>query len=86
MKPVSESSAEKKRMPWSNQFFIGAAIFAAFTTLEIIIGQRLSKYHPHSIDRIHHLGWYLLPLCFCLFGFAFRAYEKRKNRNPSQRE
>jgi hypothetical protein len=78
MKPVSESTTGKKRMPWSNQFFIGAAIFAGFTTLEMITGEKLSKYNQSSIDRVQHLGWYLIPIAFCIVGFAFRANEKRK--------
>jgi hypothetical protein len=65
-------------MAWSKQFFIAAAIFTGFTTLQIITGENLGKYHPQSIDRVQHLGWYLLPIVFCLVGFALRAHENRK--------
>jgi Na+-driven multidrug efflux pump len=80
MKQKPKSAEKRKGTRWSTQFFIGAAIFGAFTTLEIIVGQKLSKWNPHQIDRVEHLAWYFLPISFGLIGWIFRIYENNKGR------
>ena len=72
--------AQRKKTPWSKQFFICASIFAGVISLEICLGQTIGK-HPREIRRLDHVGWFTLPLLFLIFGLVFRAFEKKEKKN-----
>lgn len=66
------------RKRFSESFFWAAAVFAAAITAEILMGERLSRRYPASIDRVAHAGLYLIPLTLAFVGWILRVRENKR--------